>query len=131
MHGDARELAFRADTYVLATGKFFGGGVQMSYDSICEAVFGLPVYYSRHCNPVRLRSEVPLFEGGAMKEEQPWASLGVWVDPRWRPKDETGAPALTNLIACGSIIGGVDFARQNLGMGFMAHSGRQSCALVP
>ena len=29
-----------------------------------------------------------------MREEQPWASLGVWVDPQWRPKDETGAPAL-------------------------------------
>jgi len=49
--------------------------------------------------------------------------LGLWVDKKWRPKDDAGTVPFKNVMACGSLIGGIDYAKEGLGLGFMASTG--------
>lgn len=116
--GPAGATELRAGRYVLATGKGLGGGIAVGFDRLRETVFDLPLFLSRNAPRLRLRRELP--GKGAS-----WTRLGVWVDGGWRPIDETGRPVLTNVVACGSIVGGADFAALGLGAGFMAYCGSQ------
>ena len=119
--------ALRGDRYYLATGKFLGGGIALDYREVSEPLFQLPVFRHRTFEPVQFRSQLPLIPDA--REAQPWAELGIWLNQKWQPRDQNNQPVFENLYACGSVIGGVDFARHNIGLGFMAWSGRQ-CALV-
>ncbi|MBI4402991.1 MAG: hypothetical protein HY537_02450, partial [Deltaproteobacteria bacterium] len=117
----------KGERFVLATGKFFGGGISLGFDEIREKVFGLPVFSDRQtCVQRRVQLD---WNSNEFCDAQPWATLGVGVDSRWRPVDRTGRPVYENLVACGSVIGGIDYAKAGMGLGFMAYSGRQ-CALV-
>lgn len=121
--------AVSAQGYVLATGKFFGGGVDLGYHRLRETVFGLPLFHSRSDGPVANRSELN-WDFHPFPEEQPWARLGTWADAKWRPRDTTKNPVLKNVVVCGSNLGGVDFAKESLGLGFMAYTGRQSANVL-
>lgn len=120
----------KAPQLVLATGKFFGGGIDLGYPDVRERLLDLPIFLSRDSGAIRSRSEIPWGDQD-FADEQPWAKLGVWADGKWRPQDEARQPALKNVFACGSLLGGVDFAREGLGLGFMAYSGRQVGNVVP
>jgi len=115
----------KAQSYVLATGKLFGGGIKLGFDRIEESVFQLPLFTQRAQIEISRRSDLP-WKQNNFRDEQAWAKLGVWLDGNYRPMDKSNQPVLRNLTACGSLIGGLDFSRSGLGMGFMAYSGRQS-----
>ena len=87
--------ALSADEYVLATGRFFSGGLVADMDRIYEPVFGLDVDSgsdpSEWVNP----------DFGA---EQPFMSFGVRADSEGHPfKDGV---RIDNLTVCGDIISG-------------------------
>ena len=109
---------------MLATGKFFGGGLELGASVVRETIFDLPIFSVRSRGPIRYRAELPWVER-SFADEQPWAAIGVRVDDGWRPLDDTGAPVFTNLAACGSVLTGVDLARNGMGLGFAAFSGRE------
>jgi glycerol-3-phosphate dehydrogenase subunit B len=129
-HPEKGWMKAEAQHYVLATGKYFSGGLALGYETITEPLFDLPLFLRRESREIRYRAEIPLSDRN-FHEEQIWASLGVRVDEKWRPLDRNRAPVFANLSACGSIIGGVDAARSGLGLGFMAYSGRQNGKRVP
>ncbi|MCB0406081.1 MAG: FAD-binding protein, partial [Bdellovibrionales bacterium] len=118
----------RAQRHVLASGKFFGGGVQMQFERLVEPLFGLPLFWSRQEEGVEKRAQLP-WSDRSFLEAQTWSQLGVWVNENWQPIGNDGLPVLNNLWACGSVIGGLDFARERVGLGFMVYSGGQ-CGLV-
>lgn len=114
-----------ADSFVLATGKFLGGGISLGFDKVSESVLDLPVFTDRSTERIHLRNQLA-WEDRRFEEDQIWAKLGVWVNKEWTPIDRERVPPFENLRACGSVLGGVDFARQNIGLGFMAYSGARS-----
>lgn len=122
-HGEPIELL--ADRFILATGKLFGGGIHLGYQNITETVLRLPLFFQTGKPSVSRRSELPWTER-EFEEEQPWAKVGLWLDHDFRPLEETQAPVYENLFACGSIIGGIDWAKEGVGIGFMAYTGRMS-----
>jgi len=119
---------WEAPFIVLASGKFFGGGIELGYQKVRETIFELPCYLDRMQGTKQYRSELD-WRDTRFADEQPWAKLGLWLDQQWRPRGTNQQPVLKNVTAAGSIIGGVDFARESVGLGFFAYSGRQ-CAHV-
>lgn len=119
---------WEATNIVLATGKFFGGGISLGYQRLRETTFEMPCYVDRQQGPKQYRSELD-WRDTKFRDEQTWARLGLWLDNQWRPRQSDKTPVLKNVTAAGSIIGGVDFSRESMGLGFFAYSGRQ-CAHV-
>jgi glycerol-3-phosphate dehydrogenase subunit B len=104
-----RELA--ADSFVLATGRFIGGGLEKSRPPV-EPLLGLGVFFQGR--PV---------EGATAHAERhleylssaPGFEVGLRTDPELRPLDAGGQVAYENLRAAGSVLGGYDYAA---GFGF-------------
>ena len=111
--------------FVLATGKYFGGGIKLGLEIISEPLFDLPLFRGKEGREVRYRTEIS-WADREFREEQTWAAIGLRVDEKWRPLDRNRAPVLSNLSACGGIIGGVDPARSRLGLGLLAYMGREN-----
>jgi anaerobic glycerol-3-phosphate dehydrogenase len=101
----AGERTFRADAYVLATGRHIGGGIAggrvpsepllrlgVFHDGTPVSTAGTRVQHLRYLDPAAgLRS-------------------GLRTDRRLRPLDEQGSVALANLHAAGAVLGGYDYA---------------------
>ncbi len=114
---------------ILATGKFFGGGISFGYKNLSEPLLNLPLFVDRTSSKT-FRSELD-WNPKQFAEEQAWAKLGVWVNSQWAPQQAGKMPALKNVAVAGSLIGGLDFARESVGLGFFAYSGRQCAHVVP
>jgi glycerol-3-phosphate dehydrogenase subunit B len=88
---------YRADQYILATGRFLGGGLWANMERMIEPVFDLPLFQpgerghwfgERFFDP----------------EAHPIHRAGVVTDPDLRPVDATGRVVLANVRAAGSIL---------------------------
>jgi glycerol-3-phosphate dehydrogenase subunit B len=88
---------YRAETYVLATGRFLGGGLWADMDGITEPLFHLPV-------------SQPAGRGDWFRERffqaeaHPIHSAGIVTDPVLRPVGTGGKVLLTNVRIAGSIL---------------------------
>jgi len=105
LRAEEKVASFSADQYVLASGKFFGGGIHLGFNEIRESCFKLPVFFDRACESVQFRSEIPWAERD-FNEAQSWAKAGGWVDKDWKPIGNEKKPVFENLKACGSVLGG-------------------------
>jgi len=103
------ELA--ADEFVLATGRFLGGGL-VKERTVREPVCDLGVFHDGrrvdHEWPAHLRHLEQLSPHPAFR-------TGLLTDDRLRPLDWEGTVAYQNLRAAGSVLGGYDYIR---GYGF-------------
>ena len=91
------ETEYRAESYVLATGRFLGGGLWADMDRITESLFHLPV-----SQPA---SRGDWFRGRFFQSEaHPIHSAGIVTDQALRPVDESGQVLLTNVRVAGSIL---------------------------
>ena len=88
---------YRADRYILATGRFLGGGLWAEMDRIVEPLFHLPVFQP---------GERGKWFGERFfdPEAHPIHRAGIVTDAELRPVDETGRVALENVRAAGSIL---------------------------
>ncbi|MBY0370792.1 FAD-dependent oxidoreductase [bacterium] len=89
---------FRAQEYVFAGGRFFSGGLAHGYQRAEEPLFGVPLFSK---------------------------AQGVRTDAQCRPLAEDGKAVFQNLRACGSVIGGVQYAEHQIGLGWFAYAGRR------
>jgi glycerol-3-phosphate dehydrogenase subunit B len=88
---------YRAESYVLATGRFLGGGLWADMDRITEPLFHLPV-----SQPA---SRGDWFRGRFFQSEaHPIHSAGIVTDQALRPLGEKGPPLLANVRIAGSIL---------------------------
>jgi glycerol-3-phosphate dehydrogenase subunit B len=97
-----------ADRFVLATGRYLGGGL-VKEGRAREPLFDLGIYYAGR--PVdgdhaeRLRHLEYLSPDPAFR-------TGLLTDAGLRPLGWDGEPAYENLLAAGSILGGYDYGRE-------------------
>jgi glycerol-3-phosphate dehydrogenase subunit B len=113
------EKTYSAEVYVLATGSFFGGGLEVKGDRVVEPLFDLPVY-----QPV---SRENWFKDRFFSDEaHPIESFGIMVDERLNPIDEEGRVVVKNLHAAGSILSHCDALREKSGGGVTLSTGYKS-----
>jgi glycerol-3-phosphate dehydrogenase subunit B len=89
--------SYSADRYILATGRFMGGGLVASDERISEPIFSLPV--------AQPKSREDWFEKPFFSHlPHPVHEAGILTDSSLRPTNENGNPILENLWAAGSIL---------------------------
>jgi glycerol-3-phosphate dehydrogenase subunit B len=88
---------YRAERYILATGRFLGGGLQADMERITEPLFHLPV--------LQPESRGKWFrERFFQPEAHPIHSAGIVTDADLRPVDAGGKIILKNVRVAGSIL---------------------------
>ena len=88
---------YSADRYILATGRFIGGGLMADRERISEPIFNLPVSQPG--------SQEEWF-GKSFFDEHPIHRSGILTDSSLRPIAETGEPILENVRVAGTILSG-------------------------
>lgn len=101
-----------ADSFVLATGRFIGGGLVKSR-LVREPLLDLAVYYQGE----EISAAYPRLRHLEYLDPAPAFRTGLLTDRELRPIDATGAAAFVNLGAAGSILGGYDYAGGGCGFG--------------
>lgn len=108
----------RARSWVLASGRFVGGGIARR-GVLAETILGLPVQAAEGTEAgvhlaVRPAASLTLRDRRA---PQPLLSAGIRVDRGLRPLDERGRPVHARLFAAGAVIGGHEQATDGTGLG--------------
>jgi glycerol-3-phosphate dehydrogenase subunit B len=106
---DWRET-LEADGFILATGRFVGGGLAAARDSIRETLFGLPVAQP----PTRHSWHRDQFLD---PRGHPVNQAGLEIDDHFRPLGVDGSCAFENLFAAGSVLAHQDWVRTKCGAG--------------
>ena len=89
--------AYSADRFVLATGRFMGGGLKADPEKIHESLFGLPV--------LQPPSRQEWFRETFFTDQpHPIHQAGILIDPSFRPVDEEGKLLLENVWGAGTIL---------------------------
>ncbi|MFO0581867.1 MAG: anaerobic glycerol-3-phosphate dehydrogenase subunit B [Anaeromyxobacter sp.] len=112
------DATLEARAWVLATGRFVGGGIARR-GRLVEPALGLPVQAAegreagvhladRPAQPLTLRDR---------RAPQPLLSAGLRADARLRPLDEQGRPVHPRLFAAGAVLGGHEQATDGTGLG--------------
>lgn len=118
--GGAQTLRLEARVYVLATGRFVGGGI-VAAPRFGETVFASPVWADHlgerfdEADPIALTDPV-------RSEPQPLLAVGVHTDAAQRPV-RGDAPHLENVFAAGAVRAAVED-----GLGFAAADGERAVA---
>jgi glycerol-3-phosphate dehydrogenase subunit B len=102
---NGHEIRHDADAFVLASGKFLGGGIARQNRKLVETIFDLPVMVGGR--PARNIFSGKLTKPDVMKS-QPISRSGLSVDERFMPLDENGSVVWKNVFAAGQILGGFD-----------------------
>ena len=119
----ARTGTFRARSFVLASGGFAAGGVELnSYGKIREAIFDLALAGAATNGGPRF---LPTY-----LEEQPLDRVGVPVDDRLRPTDAEGRPRYENLHAAGATLAGAVPWREASGNGLSLATGYAAAGAI-
>jgi len=118
-----REIKIDAKAFLLATGKYIGGGISGNKNGLRETLFDLmPVTGDYHSAvdivPSRSTSKLSISPMG-----QPIQSCGLSVDPKFRPVTAEGIEWAENLFAAGAILAGYNYAIEKSGFGVAATSG--------
>lgn len=119
--GEAVEAAgrsIRATSWVLATGRFVGGGIAR-HGILVEPALGLPVQAAvgREAGVHLAGRPSASLTVRDRRRQQPLLSAGVRVDEALRPLDERGRPVHARLFAAGAVVGGHEQATDGTGLG--------------
>jgi glycerol-3-phosphate dehydrogenase subunit B len=108
----------RAGSWVLATGRFVGGGIARR-GILVETALGLAVQAAEGSDAGVHLSARPAASLTARdrRAAQPLLSAGLRVDGALRPLDERGRPVHPRLFAAGAVIGGHEQATDGTGLG--------------
>jgi glycerol-3-phosphate dehydrogenase subunit B len=89
--------SYAADHYILATGRFLGGGLVADADRVSEPIFNLPI--------TQPHSREEWFSKSFFDHlPHPLHQTGILTDSSFRPIDEKGEPVLENVWIAGSIL---------------------------
>lgn len=105
-----RERSYQAQSYILATGGFFGGGLLAEAGQVTEQIFNLPVQIPKQRS--EWSKEHLFFTSG-----QPFAKFGVKVDETLRPVDSAGRVLLENVFVVGKALADYDYCTEKSGNG--------------
>jgi glycerol-3-phosphate dehydrogenase subunit B len=119
VHAGSHRAKIEAKAFVLATGKFIGGGI-VDRPYFREALFHLPVFDGE-----RGVKEVPASRLAASSffSTQPLLKVGLQTNALLQPLGEEGEVAFTNVFAAGAVLGGFDAFRTHTGEGVAISTG--------
>jgi len=119
----SRPVTYRASSYVLATGGFASGGLDLdSHGAVRETVFGLSVAGMPDAG-------TPMFSPRYF-DFQPISGAGIAVDADMKPVDERGHVVFENLYAAGAILAGAVPWREHSGNGISLATGYAAGAAI-
>lgn len=108
---------YGADSFILAAGGFYGGGLTSEPGKMTEAIFGLPIRLPgeqvEEWSNARILSE----------ESHAFTTVGVEVDERLLPVDDQGKRLLDNVYIAGRSLAGYDFCTEKSGNGVALATG--------
>jgi len=104
------EHTVRAKGIILASGRFWGGGLYADRKHIRETIFHLPVHQPTNRNTWHRKDLMD-------PRGHPVNRAGLEIDDSFRPLDSSGRPAFQMLFAAGSILANQDWIRMNCGSG--------------
>jgi glycerol-3-phosphate dehydrogenase subunit B len=111
-----------ADAFVLASGKFLGGGI-VKERALRERVFNLTVFMrGRACGEFFTEKALGL----RVTERHALFEAGVRVDGALRPLDRDGNPAFANLFAAGAVLSGHNYIHDQTGAGVALATGARA-----
>lgn len=114
----AGDAELTCDSIVLAGGRFLGGG--LSLEAIPrEPLLGLPVFVEGRDVSDLARADLVV---RSRFRTQPVLGAGVCVDASCRPVDRFGVTPWANVVACGSLLSGIDTSLSGGGLGVVAWS---------
>ena len=117
---DENGIALEADSWVLATGKFIGGGLQKG-DAFKESLLDLPVF----CEGTPLKKiRTKKLLGDSVLDRHRVFSAGLYTDSVLRPLDMDGRVIYRNLFAAGAVLGGYNYHSDGCGLGVCILTGR-------
>lgn len=119
--GSGKKLEISAQTIVLATGSFLGGGLVSSMGEIREGIFNLPLYTS---SDKWSRRDFLSLAG------QPFNEFGVVVNEHLQPLDEQGEIVLENVLITGANLAGCNYPIEKCGNGVALASGYKAGKLA-
>jgi glycerol-3-phosphate dehydrogenase subunit B len=118
-----RPRTYRARSFVLASGGFASGGLQLnSHGRVRETAFDLPLVGVP-------APDAPRFEPGYF-DEHPIARAGLAVDEALRPVNAEGEPTFENLHAAGATLAGAAPWREASGNGLSLASGYAAASAI-
>jgi glycerol-3-phosphate dehydrogenase subunit B len=89
--------SYSSNRYILATGRFIGGGLKANEEKIFEPIFNFPVFQPK--------SREEWFQKSFFNDSpHPIHQAGVLTDSSFRPIDEKGKLILENVWIAGSIL---------------------------
>jgi glycerol-3-phosphate dehydrogenase subunit B len=106
------EREIGADSFVLAGGRFIGGGLVKSR-LVHEPLLDLAVYYQGE----PIEEVYPRLRHLEYVDPGPAFRTGLLTDRELRPVDTNGEASFANLRAAGSVLGGYDYAGGGCGFG--------------
>ena len=104
-----------ARSVILASGRFFGGGLKATRTEVVESVFKLPVYQP---DSRKNWHRADFFS----QQGHPINLSGLEVDDSFRPVAKNRNPVYKNLFAAGSILAHQDWIREKSGSGIAVAS---------
>ncbi|MBM7865960.1 anaerobic glycerol-3-phosphate dehydrogenase subunit B [Heliobacterium gestii] len=118
--GAGKTFTFAAQTYVLATGAFVGGGLDSRIGAVREMIFDLPV-----CTLEKWASGEFLSMNG-----HGFNRFGIAVNDRLQPLDEAGQVCLENVRITGANLAGANGPIEKCGNGVALASGYKAGKLA-
>jgi glycerol-3-phosphate dehydrogenase subunit B len=113
------EDVISARAFVLATGKYLGGGILADHQ-FQESVFDLPVWLEHLGDVFTAPDPLPLTDT-VRTESQPLLQAGVHTDAQLRPVDRAGQALFENVFVAGTIR--ADWSATRMGLGNCAEDG--------
>ncbi len=116
-----REFTICAQTYVLATGSFLGGGLEAGPESVRECIFDLPVKTAEGKRSNRGFLDI---------EGHPFSKFGVAVNECLQPVDSEGQVLIENVLVTGANIAGSNYPVEKCGNGVAIATGYKAGKLA-
>jgi glycerol-3-phosphate dehydrogenase subunit B len=118
-----RQITIDAKAFLIATGKYIGGGIAGDERGLRETVFNIMTvtgdyHAASEIIPSRYTHRLSINPTG-----QPIQSCGLSVDPQFRPVDEDGIEWADNLFAAGAVLAGYNYSVEKSGLGVALTSG--------
>ena len=121
--GSSREEKILAEHVVVATGRFFGGGLEASQRGVREMLLGLRVEAPTDRDNWHMAS----FLGAP---GHPINRVGVKVDTSLRPVGPDGRPVYENVFVAGAVLACHDWVREKSGAGISVATGHAAVESV-
>lgn len=119
--GSGKQITIVADSVILATGSFLGGGLESKPGEIWEGIFNLPV---ETCTGKWSTREFLSLEG------QPFSKFGIRVNDCLQPLDEQMQVLIDNLMVVGANLSNCNYSIEKCGNGVALATGYKAGKLV-